>query len=140
MIPPYNSNINGKNDMNTQWKTKAFTFCYRAVQINLHRTLIFVTLRVFWGCQLIALFYLCQRRACSQRHALPAACLQSVNSHIPFKINPFRLQNNWERARPKVRKIVLLVSTQSYMFLSDHALLGRDDGSVTQQALIRKYS
>lgn len=39
MIPPYNSNINGNNDMNSQWKTKAFTFCS-------HRTLIFVTLRV----------------------------------------------------------------------------------------------
>ena len=47
MIPPYNSNINWKNDMNSQWKTKAFTFCSRSVQINLHRTLIFVTLRVF---------------------------------------------------------------------------------------------
>ena len=47
MIPPYNSNINGKNDMNLQWKTKAFTFCSRSVQINLHRTLILVTLRVF---------------------------------------------------------------------------------------------
>ena len=44
MIPPYNSNINGKNDMNLQWKTKAFTFCSRSVQINLCRTLIFVTL------------------------------------------------------------------------------------------------
>ena len=40
MIPPYNSNINGKNDMNMQWKTKAFTFCSRSVQINLHRTFI----------------------------------------------------------------------------------------------------
>ena len=47
MIPPYNSNINRKNDMNSQWKTKAFTFCSRSVQINFHRTLIFVTLRVF---------------------------------------------------------------------------------------------
>ena len=46
MIPPYNSNINGNNDMNSQWKTKAFTLCSRSVQINLHRTLIFVTLRV----------------------------------------------------------------------------------------------
>ena len=45
MIPPY-SNINGMNNMNSQWKTKAFTFCSRSVQINLHRTLIFVTLRV----------------------------------------------------------------------------------------------
>ena len=47
MIPPYNSNINGNNDMNSQWQTKAFTFCSRSVQINLYRTLIFVTLRVF---------------------------------------------------------------------------------------------
>ena len=47
MIPPYNSNINRNNDMNSQWKTKAFTFCSQAVQINLHRTLIIVTLRVF---------------------------------------------------------------------------------------------
>ena len=47
MIPPYNSNINGNNDMNSQWKTKAFTFCSQSVQINLHRTLIIVTLRVF---------------------------------------------------------------------------------------------
>lgn len=46
MIPPYNSNINGNNNMNLQWKTKASTFCSRSVQINLHRTLIFVTLRV----------------------------------------------------------------------------------------------
>ena len=46
MIPPYNSNINENNDMNSQWKTKAFTLCSRSVQINLHRTLIFVTLRV----------------------------------------------------------------------------------------------
>ena len=47
MIPPYNSNINRNNDMNSQWKTKAFTFCSQSVQINLHRTLIIVTLRVF---------------------------------------------------------------------------------------------
>ena len=33
--------------MNSQWKTKAFTFCSQSVQINLHRTLIIVTLRVF---------------------------------------------------------------------------------------------
>ena len=44
MITPYNGNINGKNGMNSQWKTNAFTFCSRSVQINLHR-LIFVTLR-----------------------------------------------------------------------------------------------
>ena len=48
MIPPYNRNINGNNDMNSQWKTKASTFCSQSVQINLHRTLIIVTLRVFY--------------------------------------------------------------------------------------------
>ena len=47
MIPLYHSNINGNNDMNSHWKTKAFTLCSRSVQNNLHRTLIFVTLRVF---------------------------------------------------------------------------------------------
>ena len=33
--------------MNLQWKTRAFTFCSQSVQMNLHRTLIIVTLRVF---------------------------------------------------------------------------------------------
>ena len=45
MIPPYNSNMNGNNNMNSQWKTKAFTFCSQSVQINLHRSSIIVTLR-----------------------------------------------------------------------------------------------
>ena len=53
MIPPYNSNINGNNDMNSQWKTKAFTFCSRSVQINLYRTSIFVTLRVLMLFQVV---------------------------------------------------------------------------------------
>ena len=39
--------------MNSQWTTKTFTFCSQSVQINSHRTLIIVTLRVLMLFQVV---------------------------------------------------------------------------------------